>query len=328
MRKVWAVLLLGAVWAHFDPSWAQIAVSPDTASKPLLDEVGWKKVIAQFEGSVSILAKGLENCQTQMKTLQADIENLEGKIARLREETRNGSGVIDDFRLKSLLNDLKDKLEKNSDLQHQWDGQQKEFEQKAMSLVSLYNDRIDSDLQATDLSSQPAHLNFIFNELVLLIQKRNQTLELIKRYQKKSTGENPLPLASFGALKPGDREGLLLTLDLIRDRKKALEEQLEKWSIEEDEVKNELKLQGKMRDFLEDIQRMNEDSSFPHGSLKHNDLGDAAGDKERIRLQGRLDDLQQKIVHGQVALAQINQLMEKVQNHLTASGEREEKWKK
>ncbi|HJT24211.1 MAG TPA: hypothetical protein VJ873_06520, partial [bacterium] len=194
MKKVFAFLLAGVFWAGWSPSWPQANPPSAASARPALDDAQWKKVVGEFEGSVSTLSKWLENCQNDLRNLQTDIENLEKKIAKLREKNRDGSGMIDEFRLKGLLNDLKEKLEKNSDLQHQWDDKQKEFEQKAMSLVSLYNDRIDSDLQSADLSPQPSHLNLTFNELVLLIQKRNQTLELIKRYQKKAVGEAPLPL--------------------------------------------------------------------------------------------------------------------------------------
>jgi len=325
MKKICAALLMILAGLGSVPTWSQTTTPGPSSLGPVLDESQWEAAVAQFENSVLALSEDLGESQARMKALQADIETLEEKISRLREKTKNGSGVIDDFRLKSLLNDLKDKLQKNSDLQHQWDEKQREFEQKAISLVTLYNERIDNDLQSTDLSSKAADLNLTFNELVQLIQKRNQTLGLIKRYQKKTTDENQLPLTSFGGVKPTDREGLLLTLDLIRDRKKALEEQLEKWSIEEDEAKNELKLQGKMRDFLEDIQRMNEDSSFPHSSLKRSDLGDVTGDKERKRLQARLDDLQQEIGRGQATLIQINQFLDKVQHQLNDLGEREGK---
>jgi chromosome segregation ATPase len=325
MRKIWAIIFAEIFCSATPPLWPQTTQPSFSDSIVNLNGSQWKSVIAQFEESVYSLSKWLEDYQAEMKNLQGDIRDLEGKIARLREQTQNGSGVLDEIRLKGLLNDLKEKLEKNSDLQHQWDERQKEFEQKAMSLIALYNSRIDTDLEGADLSSQNPQLNLTMNELVLLIQKRNQTLTLLKRYQKKSETENSLPLTSFGALRFDDREGLLLTLDLIRDRKKSLEEQLEKWSIEEDEVKNELKLQGKMKEFMDDIERMNEDSSFPHSSLKRSDLGDVAGDKERKKLQARLDDLQQMIVHGQTSLSQLEQLMEKVQSHLSVLDKREEK---
>jgi hypothetical protein len=320
MKRLYAVFLLGAAFTGFPVGWAQTAPAAVSGSGVSLTDSQWKNVVAQFEASVLSLSHWLSDTRTKMKGLQDEIQKLEDKTARLRGKERDGEGVFDEFRLKGLLNDLKDKLERNSDLQHDWDEKQKEFEQKALSLISLYNDRIGADLEAGGSASQPSQLNFKLDELTLLIQKRNQVQFLLKQYQTKNNGENSPDLSSFGGLRANDRESLLLTLDLVRDRKKSVEEQIEKWSIEEDEVKNELKLQGKMQEFLEDIQRENEDSNFPHSSLKRNDLSDMAGEKERRRLEVRLDDLHQMSARGQASLTQLNQFMDKVQKRLDALG--------
>ncbi len=322
--SAWMFLLLSFPFGLSGTSQAQ-TVPPVSDSGVSLTDTQWKSVVAQFEGSVLALSQWLSDTQMKMKGLRDDIRKLELKSAQLREETRDGGGVFDDFRLKGLLNDLKGKLENNSDLQHQWDGKQKEFEQKALSLIALYNDRIAEDLETGEPSAPPFLLNFKLDELTLLIQKRNRIQALLQQYREKNSLENPPLPASFGAPPAGDREGLLLTLDLIRDRKKSLEDQIEKWSIEEEEVKNELKLQGKMQEFLEDIQRDNEDSSFPHNSLKRNDLNDMAGDKERQRLEARLGALRQMSARGQASLGQLDQFMDKVQKQMDSLGKGEMK---
>ena len=298
---------------------AATPVPSSPASGVSLTGTQWEKVISDFETSVTSLAEGLENGRSQLRRLQSEIEDLEGKIAKLREGSAQNINVLDEIRLKGLLNDLKDKLEKKSDLQHQWDGKQGEFEQKALSLVSLYNDRINLVLANADLSADSSRLPSEVNNLAVLIQKRNRIQALAKQYQAKSEGEESVENSSLETLKTGDRESLLLALDLIRDRKKEQEEQLEKWSIEEEEIRNELKLQGKMQEFLQDIQRMNDDSSFPHGSLKRNDLEDVAGKKERARLEARLNELHGLIARAQGSLAQLNGLMTQVQDKLNAS---------
>jgi hypothetical protein len=112
---------------------------------------------------------------------------------------------------------------------------------------------------------------------------------------------------------------------LIQDRKKGLDEQLAKWSIEEEEVKNELKLQGKMQEFLAGIRRMNEDSDFPSGSLNKSDLGNATEGKERSKLEKHLNEIQSLIQNGQESLSQLDQLMVKIQNQLESFGERKSK---
>lgn len=320
MKRFYVLYFVGAVFTVLPVVGAQTAPAVVSDSGVSLTDSQWKGIAAQFETSVFSLSKWLGDTRAKMQALQGEIQKLEDKTTKLRAKDQDGNGVFDGFRLKELLNDLKDKLEENSDLQHQWDENQKEFEQKALSLISLYNDRIGADLATGNQTSQPSQLNFKLDELTLLIQKRNQIQALLKQYQTKNSGDNSTAPTSFDGLKADDRESLLLTLDLLRDRKKGLEEQIEKWSIEEEEVRNELKLQGKMQDFLEDIQRENEDSNFPHSSLKRNDLSDMAGDKERRRLEARLDDLQQMTSQGQASLAQLDQFMEKVQKHLDKLG--------
>ena len=289
------------------------------ASSATLTGPQWEKVIADFESSVSALSQWLENARSQLRQLQSEIEGLERKIAKLRQGPSENINVLDEIRLKGLLNDLKDKLEKKSDLQHQWDEKQGEFEQKALSLVSLYNDRINFVLANADLTADTVRLPSEVNNLAGLIQKRNHIQTLVKQYQAKPEGEPSVETSPLESLKSGDRESLLLALDLIRDRKKDEEEQLEKWSIEEEEIRNELKLQGKMQEFLEGIQRMNDDSSFPHGSLKRNDLEDVAGKKEKAKLEARQNELRGLIARAQAALTQLDGLMAQVQDKLNAS---------
>ena len=273
----------------------------------------WEKVVSEFEESVLGQIRHMDSLQNDIKSLQSEIKELEGKIALLRQASQKESSVIDEIRLKSLLNNLKNKLEKNASLQHEWDDRVRDFDQKALSLIALYNDRIDTDLGATNAPLDPSQLQLQFNELSLVVQKRNKIQSLLKNYQKKNDSDKSLYVNSFANLNPGDPDSLLLTLDLIRDRKKELEEQLEKWSIEEEEIRNELKLQEKMQEFLEDIQRMNEDSSFPRDSLKRNDLEVMAGNKERKQLEARLADLQKNAIRDQVTLDQLNLLMSKIQ---------------
>lgn len=316
MMKKYAIVLFFSLLAGVGPPPHLLGASSAPDSGVTLTDQQLKSVIAQFEDSVLTLSKWLENCKTERKSLDDEIEKLKGKIGELRQATQNGSNVFDDIRLKGLLNDLKDKLEKNSALQHEWDEKQKEFEQKALSLISLYNDRIDSDLESTNPASEPSLLAFKLNEVAALVQKRNHAQFLLSQYQKKDEAQAALAEPSLGTLKTGDRESLALALDLIRDRKTDLEGQLEKWSIEEDEVRNELALHGKMQEFLDDIQRMNEDSNFPHGSLKRNDLGDMAGNKEKVRLETRLNELQGMVEKGQKTLGRLTELMTKIQNRL------------
>lgn len=284
----------------------------------------WKELLAQFEESVSTLSTWLEKTQAEKKQLQSDIEKLEEKTAALRRKTKNNSNVFDEIKLKGLLNDLKKELERNSALQHQWDDKQKEFEQKALSLLALYNDRIEAEL-ASDPAADAARLDQKLSDLNVQVQKRNQVRVLLKQYQRKNDNAQSLPVASFQSLKTNDRESLQLTLDLLRDRKKEMEEQIEKCSLEEEEVKNELKLQGKMQEFLEDIHRINVDSDHPHGASKRNDLEGMVGKSQKNKLESRLAALREKAARAQQTLAQIAQLTLRIQHQMDTLNERKRK---
>jgi hypothetical protein len=325
MRKSLVLLFFISGLAPPGPGYSQQSPFPESSTGIVLSDPQWKAAVSQFQDSVMFLSNGLEKDQADLDLLQKKIERLENKIEELRQNSENGSNVFDEIRLKSLLNDLKDDLEKSSDLQHNRDNQQKEFEQKALSLIALYNDRIETELQPGSGSLEPAALQLKLDSLSLLIQKRNHIQLLLKKYQKKTCNTESIPIASLNSLKTNDREGLQLTQDLIQDRKKGLDEQLAKWSIEEEEVKNELKLQGKMQEFLAGIRRMNEDSDFPSGSLNKSDLGNATEGKERSKLEKHLNEIQSLIQNGQESLSQLDQLMVKIQNQLESFGERKSK---
>ena len=284
----------------------------------------WSAVLAEFEEAVFSQAQWMEKTKADKLKIQGEIEKLEANVAVLRKET-SGANVFGEIRLKGLLNELKAKLEENSHLQHQWDEKQKEFEQKALSLIALYNDRIEAELENSDPSVALPGLDPKLNRLTLFIQKRNRVQYLLGEYRSKNDGEKLIPLTALDPLKSHDRENLQLALDLFSDRKRDLSDQLEKWSIEEDQAKNELKLQGKMQDFLEDIRQINEDSDLPRGGLKHNDLDGLVGVSQKNKLENRIGDLQLKISRGQSTLSQISQLMDRVQIQMDSLNERKPK---
>jgi len=281
--------------------------------------------LARLEEEISVLVEWLEKKQTERKSLQETIEKFQAKAATLRQETQKNPNVLTEIRLKSLLNNLKEKLEQNSELQHEWDGRQSEFEQKSLALIALYNERIQKELETTDIPADQTRIDSRLGELTILAQKRNRLQALLAVYQKKTENEKNLPAVSFGSLETHDRESLLLTLDLLHDRKKDMEGQMAKWSREEEEIRNDLKLQSKMQEFLEDIQKMNEDSDFPHSHLKRKDLEGMVGKGPRGKLAGRLSEIHEKLSQGGKSLAQIAELMNRVQRKLDALNERKRK---
>lgn len=302
-------------WISGAPSGSGVALSQDK----------WAVVLAQFEDSVSAGAQWLEKAKSDKEKIQSDIEKMEAKAAALRKETQGGANVFGEIRLKGILNDLKAKLEENSNLQHEWDDQQKDFEQKALSLTALYNERIESELEDTDSSAGSSGLDPKLSRLTSLIRKRNQVQYLLGKYRKSGDSEKLLSLASLDPLTTHDRENLQLAMDLFNDRKRDLSDQMEKWSLEEDQARNELKLQGKMQDFLEDIRQTNEDSDLPRDGLKRNDLEGLVGKGQKNKLETRVNELQEKIDRGEKTLAQIALLMDRVQHQMDSLNERKPK---
>ena len=287
-----------------------------------LSDSQWESAVTHFESSIPLLISLLEKEQSHLKELQADIGKLEQKTAMIRQSSPSGSNVFDEIRLKGLLNELKGKLEENSNLQKEWEGKQKEFEQQALSLVALYNDKIEKELETPGTSAGEPGLNSKVNYLASLIAKRNRIQTQLSKYQKKPEEEAFQSVGAISNLKHRDKESLQLTLDLCKDRKKDLEEQIERWSLEMEDIRNELKLQGKMQEFLEDIHQLNEDSDAPRGGIKDSDMESVVGKRKRNKLEARLTELQMKFERGQRTISQINSLMTNVQRQLQLLNER------
>ena len=66
------------------------------------------------------LTGDLEKLQSQKSTLQVEIDQLEAKTAALRKKSPESPNVFEEISLKNTLNDLKQKLEENSNLQRHW----------------------------------------------------------------------------------------------------------------------------------------------------------------------------------------------------------------
>jgi hypothetical protein len=154
------------------------------------------------------------------------------------------------------------------------------------------------------------------NQVSDLAKKRSRVQTLLGQYRLKEKPDQPVGLNAVSVLKTNDRESLLLTLDLFLDRQKKLKDQLEKWSLEMDGIRNELKLQSEMRDFLKDVHSMNADSNFPQGDLKQEDIEFLSADNHKKKLVSRLNEVQQNILQGQKELAQVDLLLTKVKDRL------------
>ncbi len=299
--------------------WPMISIaapSGPAAEGVTLSEDQWAFAQARFEKDTAELTTWLEKYENRKKALTAEITNLQDKTSQLRSETRDQPNVFKEFRLKELLNELKDKLQENSDLDHETDLKQKDFEEKCLSLIDLYNTRIEIELEQGEVNAPSAQLDSKIKLLSGLVRKRNQIQMILKRYRRSDDKEKLALMGAVSSMKTNNKETLQLTLGLFKDRQKNLQDQLEKWMLEMDGLRNELKLQGEMKDFLKDIQNMNANASFPQGNLKQEDLDFLSWDNQKKKLFIRLNEVQQKISKGQKSLAQIERLLTEVQERL------------
>ena len=281
----------------------------------------WTAVQSRFEKDIAALIAWFETYENRKKDLRLEISDLQDKTARLRDETRDQSNLFKEIRLKELLNKLKDELEENSNLDHEADLKRKEFEEKGLSLIDLYNGRIEFELGSGEAKVPSDQLKSKVDRLSDLARQRNRIQVVLDQYGQRDDKEKLGSIGKVFSAKTTDRETLQLTLDLFKDRKKNLQEQMEKWSLELDSLRNELRLQGEMKDFLKDIQDMNANSNFPQGNLKQEDLEFLSGDSQKKKLFLRLNDVEQKISRGQKLLAQIEQLSAEVQGRLEPASE-------
>jgi hypothetical protein len=320
MKRIFLVFILLALGMASWPRSGYSALSSPSEGVTL-SEPEWTAVQTRFENDIEVLIKWFETYKISKNNLTFTISELQNKSAELRDETRNESNLFKEIHLKELLNKLRDKLEENSDLDHAAELKQKELEENCLSLIDLYNGRIEFELESSEVNSTPAQLKVKIDKLCVLARQRNRIQTVLNQYGQKENNEKLGSVEEMFSEKTNDRETLQLTLDLFKDRQKSLQDQIEKWSLEIDSLNNELKLQGEMKGFLKDIQDINADSNFPQGNLKQEDLEFLSGDSQKKKLFVHLNEVQAKIAHGQKLLARIEQLSAEIQTRLDRLGE-------
>ncbi len=313
------ILLTGWFGGFAATAWPQPA--PAMSSGATLTEAQWLAVQARFEADISTLLTWLKDYQTNKAVLASDIADLQSKTTQLRSELRTDSNVFKEIRLKELLNELKDKLEDNSKMAREADAKQKEFEQKCINLSDIYNSHIEMLLAQGDITESATTLDAKVNQVTDLARKRNRVQTLLSQYRQKDRIDEPMQLNAVEVLKTNDRETLQLTMDLFKDRQKIIKEQIGKWTLEMESIRNELKLQGEMKDFLKDVHSMNADSNFPQNDLKQDDIEFLSTDSHKKKLNDRLNEVQQRILQGQKEDAQIDLLLTKVKGRLDRMNE-------
>ncbi|HVZ81213.1 MAG TPA: hypothetical protein VHE12_10535 [bacterium] len=301
-------------------SWNLLGATPEMSPSPTvgLSAAQWEEAFARFETSFALQTARLNDLRKGMDKGQSTTQELNAQV----DHIRNGKepGVFDQARLNHLLNELKDQLERNAALQRQWTDVQKDQEQKGLSLISMLNDRIEGLLENPgSAEGDPAAL---LANLAHFAQKRRQVQEALDRYRTKREKTKTPPLSAFRDLGANDPESLEMTLDLLRERQKALQEEDQRLSIEIDGIQEELSLQRKMKDFLAGIKRLNQDSGAPPESSERTSLSRLYGGKSAERLAGRLVQLKSALLKNRSTREQITQLISQIQEKSNSSKER------
>jgi len=277
----------------------------------------WEAVLKEFESALQTLVQELDKIEVDRKKLGEQIQALESKISVLRKKAETGANVLEEIRLKGLLNDLKEKLVRNSSLEHRWEVARGELEQKGLSLVALYHSRIEEEIRVGGEGSTGPAGEAKLGAMEELARKRAKVQSILVKYPPKEEAVVP-SLSALETLQKNDRESLQLTLDLLNDRKREITNQLEKWGLEEEEVRNELKLQARMQEFLEDLRRQNQGSGMTGGVPRRDGLEGMAEKSQRNRLGKRLGEIQARMGRARETLDQIGRLTAKAQAQLEA----------
>lgn len=272
-------------------------------------------VTARFESETMALVGLMDSIRAKQAVFKNQILSLQSKAQTLRDNKRSSLNVFEEAKLKACLNELQQKLEENSNLEKKYSQTRTEFEQKALSLLSFYNDWIDTNLSIPSTLST-TNVDERLNILVHIIRKRGQVQDLLSRYGYPEEKAPKFKSNEFTGIDPSDEEGRRMALDLLKDRKKNLNDHLDRISLREEELHNEIKLQAKLQDFLEDIQKMNEDSSFPKGSLRRNDLQNFMGPASRNGLEGRLAQLEDEKSREQQVLNLMNSSIDRLESRM------------
>ncbi|HVM32627.1 MAG TPA: hypothetical protein VMU88_05800 [bacterium] len=301
------------LWAG--TAWGAAAQTPLPAFQAIPDSQGeaWARSIKAFEQTVAEQAQSLSKVRERRDQLHAGIEKLEVKATALRNA--NSPNLFDQLKLKKTLGDLQDQLESEAALNQEWQRDLEGFEQKSLSLLSLYNEEINRQMDEPEAGSSAQRLN----DLIGLVRKREALRRLIDRFPEVSAGEKLPPLSLLEKSGERDWASLNTTLDILRQREKELVQKIEKADLRSAELNQEITLQSKMRDLLSDVRKMNEDSSFPRESLNRGDLQALESKTQDSDFRGEIESVEKQKEADEADLAQVRQAIQGVQAKIQSS---------
>lgn len=296
-------LLLGLLAVQ--PSWGKTLAAPVA---PLAQSDG---VLSKFEKEVEGVSARYGKLEEDRRILASQVDRLQGEAETLRNETRGQTNVLKEARLKGVLGDLKRSLERQAKLERQSEELRRTYEEQALSLAALYNDRLEKLLESVKGFTDPQASESTLDEVVRLTRKRTTALDAVDGLRKGGKVPASPVLPNFNILPTRDRQSLNLARGLLLDRRSEIQERLERYSLEEDEIRRQLDLQDKMRELLED-------PLHPSGldAEQRSRLERLAGRRERTRWETRLQEIRRKRDKNQVTLLQVQHYLENIEYRL------------
>jgi hypothetical protein len=307
----WAAVLTTAV-----PAGAG-AVRPPTPTPAANTQAGFEAMLAKFEREVGASAAALRKMRTERERLAGEVTRLKEETDALHRRLGRTPGVLQEVRLKSLLGELRRRLEAQSEMESRWNASRDEFEEKALSLLTLYNDRIEQEISSTAAFLDPAGSEKRLGALVDTTRKRSRLQDLLRLYGE---GAGDLPAAGDwdpSTLPPTrDRESLEMTVRLLKDRRREVETRYEQSILREEEILKEIRLQDRMKEFMDDIERVRGDSAFPSGGPLRRDLEWYQGKDQTAQLRDRLLRLRRQREKDQFTLVRLDAYLEQMTHQL------------
>jgi transcription elongation GreA/GreB family factor len=216
------------------------------AATPVVSE----EILVRFEKDVDSLAEELNHLAEHRRDLTRLGERLQAEAETFRRETQTHPNMLKEMHLRSVLGDLKTNLEQRAEEGRHEEEQHRTFEEQVLSLVVLYNDRVESQLVAFRSNHRDGNRMTEATEILGLIgrretlQRKAETLRVGRHPQ----GSDQFPdRAAFGVT---NHENLLLAKGFLEDRVTELSEQIERANLEEMELHRQAKLEQNARILL------------------------------------------------------------------------------
>jgi uncharacterized protein (DUF1330 family) len=210
-----------------------------------------EQILSRFEKDVNDLAVELNRLAARRKELSRQGDALQGNVEELRRETQAHNNMLKEARLRSLLGELKSNLEQRAEEGRRGEEQHRTFEEQVLSLMVLYNDRIENLLGQIKPSEKGTPPESCIREILGVISRRERIqlkAESIRLgAEQRRMGRFPLLLDASAM----DRENLLLARGFLKDREAQLLEQIERSSLEEMEIHRQIKLETRVRNTIE-----------------------------------------------------------------------------